>query len=178
MGNPRGVRRDAEQLKELERRRLLGARLLRQGLPQAEVARRVGVHRQSVSRWAEQLQQGGRKALQSAGRSGRKARLGAAELKRIVRGLERGPESLGYQTGLWTAGRVADLIERECGVKFSAVQAWRILRQLGWTPQRPVGRALERDEEKIRRWKQQRWPAIKKKPGKKGASSFSWTKAD
>ncbi len=50
MGNPRGVRRNAEQLKELEQRRLLGAQLLRQGVPQAEVARRVGVHRQSVSR--------------------------------------------------------------------------------------------------------------------------------
>ena len=178
MGNPTGVRRDAEQLKELERRRLLGAQLLRQGVPQAEVARRVGVHRQSVSRWAEQLQRGGRQALQSTGRTGRKPRLGSAELKRIGRGLERGPEALGYETGLWTAGRVADLIERESGVKFSAVQAWRILRQLGWTPQRPVGRALERDGEKIRRWKQQRWPEIKKKPPKKGASSSSSTKAD
>jgi len=178
MGNPRGVRRDAEQLKELEQRRLLGARLLRQGVPQAEVARRVGVHRQSVSRWAEQLQLGGRQALKSAGRIGRKPRLGPAELKRILRGLQRGPEALGYETGLWTVWRVADLIERECGVKFSAVQAWRILRQLGWTPQRPTGRALERDEETIRRWKQQRWPEIKKKPKKKGASSSSSTKAD
>src|ERR1700677_869612 len=144
MGNPRGVRRNAEQLKELERRRLLGARLLRQGGPQAEVAGRAGVHRQSVSRWAEQLQHGGRLALQSAGRTGRKPRLGPAELKRIVWGLQRGPQALGYETGLWTAWRVADLIEREFGVKFSAVQAWRILRQLGWTPQRPAGRALER----------------------------------
>jgi transposase len=154
MGNPRGVRRNTEQLKELEQRRLLGANLLRQGVPQAEVARRVGVHRQSVSRWAEQLQRGGRQALKS------------------------GPEALGYESGLWTAGRVADLIERECGMKFSAVQAWRILRQLGWTPQRPIGRALERNEEKIRRWKQQRWPEIKKKPKKKGASSSLSTKAD
>jgi transposase len=178
MGNPRGVRRDAEQLKELERRRLLGAQLLRQGVPQAEVARRVGVHRQSVRRWAEQLQHGGRQALQSAGRTGRKPRLGPGELKRVVRGLERGPQALGYVTGLWTAWRVADLIERECAVKFSAVQAWRILRQLGWTPQRPAGRALERDEEKIRHWKRQRWPEIKKKPKKKGASSSSSTKAD
>jgi len=137
MGNPRGVRRNAEQIKELEQRRLLGARLLRQGVPQAEVARRVGVHRQSVSRWAEQLQHGGRPALKSAGRLGRKPRLGPAELKRIVQALERGPQALEYETGLWTAWRVADLIERECAVKFSAVQAWRILRQLGWTPQRP-----------------------------------------
>jgi transposase len=178
MGNPRGVRRNAEQLQELERRRLLGARLLRQGVPQAEVARQVGVHRQSVSRWAAQLQRGGRQGLKSTGRIGRKPRLGSAELKRVVRGLERGPEALGYESGLWTAWRVADLIERECGVKFSAVQAWRILRRLGWTPQRPVGRALERDEEKIRRWKQQRWPGIIKKPKKKGASSSSSTKAD
>jgi len=177
MGNPRGVRRNTEQLKELEQRRLLGGRLLREGLPQAEVARRVGVHRQSVSRWAEQLQHGGRQALHSAGRTGRKPRLGPAELKRIVQGLKRGPEALGYESGLWTAWRVADLIERECGVKFSDVQAWRILRQLGWTPQRPAGRARERDEEKIRRWKQQRWPEIKKKPKKKGASSSSSTKA-
>lgn len=178
MGNPRGVRRNAERLKELERRRLLGARLLRQGVPQAEVARRVGVHRQSVSRWAEQLRRGGREALHSASRTGRKPRLDPSELKRIVRALERGPQALGYETGLWTTGRVADLIERECGVKFSSVQAWRILRQLGWTPQRPAGRALERDEEKIRRWKRRRWPQIKKKPEKKRASSSSSTKAD
>jgi hypothetical protein len=57
-------------------------------------------------------------------------------------------------------------------------QAWRMLRQLGWSCQRPVGRALERDEEKIRRWKQKRWPEIKKKSKKSGAPSSSSTKAD
>jgi len=178
MGNPRGVQRDTEKLKELEQRRLLGARLLRQGVPQAEVARRLGVHRQSVSRWAQQQGQGGRKALKSAGRTGRKPRLGPAELKRLVRGLKRDPEVLGYESGLWTAARVAHLIEIECGVRYHPVQAWRILRQLGWTPQRPASRALERDEEKIRRWKQQRWPEIKKKRKKKGASSSLSMKAD
>ena len=114
MGNPKGVRRDFEKL---ERRRWLAAGLLRQGVPQAEVARQVGVHRQSVSRWAQQLADGGRQALQNAGRAGRKPRLSPADLRRIERGLQRGPEALGYETGLWTAWRVADLIERECGVK-------------------------------------------------------------
>jgi hypothetical protein len=56
---------------------------------------------------------------------------------------------------------VVDLIERQCGVKYSTVQAWRVLRSLGWTPQRPVGRAVERDEEAIRRWKRKRWPELK-----------------
>src|ERR1700758_3753953 len=118
MGNPRGGRRDAEQLKELERRRLSGARLLRQGVPQAEVARRVGVHRQSVGRWAQQLAGGGRRALKKARRARRKPRLKAADLRRIERGLKRGPQALGYETNLWTAWRVAHLIESECGVRY------------------------------------------------------------
>jgi len=174
MGNAAGVRRDFQKL---ERRRLLGARLLRRGVPQAEVARRVGVHRQSVSRWAEQLKQGGMQALKQTGRAGRRPRLCPDDLRRVERGLKRGPQALGYETGLWTAWRVAHLIEQECGVKYHTSQAWRILRQLGWSCQRPVGRALERDEEKIRRWKRERWPEIKKKPEKRAAPSYSSTKA-
>jgi transposase len=175
MGNPKGVRRDFAALEE---RRLLGARLLRQGVPQAEVARQVGVHRQSVSRWAEQLKQGGQRALKKAGRAGRKPRLNAADLQRIEHGLKRGPEALGYETSLWTTWRVAHLIEEECGIRYHPSQAWRILQQLGWSCQRPVGRALERNEAKIRQWKQKRWPEIKKKPRKKGARSSSSMKAD
>ena len=65
--NPAGVRRDFD---ELERRRLAAVDLLRQGIHQAEVARRVGAHRQSVSRWAKQLEQGGKRALRKAARAG------------------------------------------------------------------------------------------------------------
>jgi transposase len=116
--------------------------------------------------------------LKKAGHAGRRARLRPEDLRRIERGLKGGPQALGYETSLWTSWRVAHLIEQECGVKYHPWQAWRILRQLGWSCQRPVGRALERDEEKIRRWKQQRWPEIKKKPKKKAAPSSSSTKAD
>jgi transposase len=175
MGNPKGVRRDFGKLEE---RRFLAARLLRQGVAQAEVARRVGVHRQSVGRWAQQLAGGGPRALKKAGRAGRKPRLKAADLRRIERGLKRGPQALGYETNLWTSWRVAHLIESECEVRYHPSQAWRILRQLGWSCQRPVGRALERDEEKVRKWKRKRWPEIKKKPEKKGVPSSSSTKAD
>jgi transposase len=175
MGNPAGVRRDFDKL---ERRRLDAVDLLRQGIHQAEVARRVGAHRQSVNRWARQLEQGGKRALRKAGRAGRKPRLTAEHLRRIEIGLKRGPQALGFETALWTSWRVAYLIERECGVKYHSSQAWRILRQLGWSCQRPTGRALERDEEKIREWKQKRWPEIKKKPARKAAPSSSSTRAD
>src|ERR1700693_1171271 len=175
MGNPAGVRRDFQALEE---RRLRAARLLKKGIHQSEVARRVGAHRQSVSRWARQLEATGRSGLRKAGRAGRKPRLKVEDLQKIERGLKRGPEALGYETGLWTAGRVAHLIEEECGVHYHASQAWRILRQLGWSCQRPSGRALERDEVAIRRWKKERWPEIKKKPKNRGGSSSSSMKAD
>jgi transposase len=136
------------------------------------------VHRQSVNRWAKQLAAGGQKALRKAGRAGRKPRLSAADRRRIVEGLKRGPEALGYETGLWTSWRVADLIERECGVRYTNVHVWRILRELGWSCQRPVGRAWERDEKAIRRWKRVRWPEVKKTPKNKGAPSSSSTNRD
>ena len=108
------------------------AKLLKQGVSQSEVARRLGVHRQSVIRWARQLVQSGRAGLKKAGRAGRKPRLSGADLKQIEHALKRGPEALGYATGLWTASRVRQLIEDQCGVRYHEAHVWRILRQLGW----------------------------------------------
>ena len=114
MGHPAGVKRDRVKL---EQRRMQGARLLQRGVSEAEVARRVGVHRQSVNRWGQQLAKGGRQALKRAPRTGRPPQLSPGDRKRIEQGLKRGPQALGYRTGLWTAGRVADLIQHECGVQ-------------------------------------------------------------
>jgi transposase len=175
MGHPAGVKRDRVKL---ERRRLDAAQLLKKGVSEAEVARRLGVHRQSVNRWAQQLAAGGRAALKRAPRTGRPPHLSPTDRRRVERGLKRGPEALGYRTSLWTAWRVADLIERECGVKYSTVHAWRVLRALGWTPQRPAGRAVERNEAAIAEWKRVRWPKLKRTPND-GPTRSSWsTKAD
>src|ERR1019366_5349030 len=165
MGNPAGVRRDFEAL---ERRRMKAAELLRQGVSQSEVARRLGGHRQSVIRWARRLAHSGKAGLKKAGRAGRKPRLSGAQLKQIEHALKRGPEALGYATGLWTASRGRELIEDRCGVRYHQAHVWRILRQLGWSCQRPSGRALERDEEAIRYWKRVGWPRIKKKGSASG----------
>ena len=175
MGNPAGVRRDFEGL---ERRRMEAADLLRRGVAEAEVARRVGVHRQSVNRWAMQLAESGRRGLRKAGRAGRKSRLSDGDRRRIEKGLKRGSEGLGYEAGLWTTKRVAELIRLEAGVEYHPAHVWKILRQLGWSCQRPVGRALERDEKAIERWKKERWPELKKKPAARGVRSSSSTRAD
>jgi transposase len=174
MGNPAGVRRD---FGALERRRMEAAELLRQGVSQSEVARRLGVHRQSVIRWVRQLEQAGRAGLRQAGRAGRRPRLNGVQLRQLEQALKRGPEASGYASGLWTASRVGALIEELCGVRYHEAHVWRILRRLGWSCQRPTGRALERDEKAIREWKKVEWPRIKKKPSARSGRSSSSTRA-
>ena len=150
---------------------------MRQGFNQSEVARRVKVCPQTVSRWAKAVSEDGAKALRAAGRAGRKPLLDEKQRERLVARLLEGPEKLGYETPLWTCERVAHLIEQEFGVRYHAGHVWKLLRQLNWSPQRPAGRALERNEEAIVEWKRKTWPAIKKKPKKKAARSSSSTKA-
>lgn len=175
MGHPAGMRRDFQAL---ERRRLEAAKLLAQGLSEAEVARRVGAHRQSVNRWARALAEGGKRALKHPGRAGRKPRLDAKGLKRIERALKRGPQAFGYETDLWTTERIRALIEQETGVRYHPGHVWKILRKLDWSCQRPTGRAKERDEKAIAHWKKVRWPEVKKTPRKKDEPSSSSTRPD
>lgn len=155
-------------LKALEQRRLRAARLLKHGYTEAEVARRCQVTRQSVNRWARQLAAAGKPALR-AKRLGRPPRLKAAQRTELVRLLKKGALAEGFATEIWTLPRVAEVIRRHFGVRYTPTHVWRLLGSLGWSPQRPDRRALERDEQAIARWKQKRWPALKKTPQNRGA---------
>ena len=175
MGNPKGVKRDFQAL---EKRRFEAMRLLDQGLNQCETARRLKVARQTVSAWRRQYRRQGVAGLRRAGRAGRKPLLDAAQRERLTALLLEGPEAHGFPTPLWTCPRVARLIGDEFGVDYHEGHVWKILRGLGWSPQRPVGRARERNEAAIRSWQRKTWPGIKKKPTTKAARWSSSTKAD
>src|ERR1700688_1618851 len=175
MGNPAGVRRDFDAL---ERRRFQALRLVRQGLNQSEVARRLRVVRQSVARWAALDRKRGERALRQAGRAGRKPRLTEPQKTKLEQRLLAGPEGLGHAPSLRRSERAAPLIEPEFGVRYHPGHVWKLLVSLGWSCQRPVGRALERNEQAIRHWKKVRWPDIKKKPKKSSERSSFSTKAD
>lgn len=139
----------------------------------AEIARQLKASRQSVSRWYVEWRRGGVKALQGAGRAGRKPKLDGEDLKRIDKALRQGARSHGFDTDLWTLPRVAAVIKRVTGVHYHSGHVWKILGTMDWTLQRPAKRARERDEEKVQLWLKTRWPAVKKKlgAGKPGSSS-------
>jgi len=151
-----------EKLKELERRRRRAARLLAAGTPQAEVARRVAVSRQSVSHWEKLRQEGGMDALRRPKRFGRPRKLSDSQCEELIGLLKAGALAAGFATELWTLPRIASLIEQRFTVRLTEPSVWRLLGALGWSVQRPAGRARERDEKAIRTWKAKRWPALKK----------------
>jgi len=149
---------------ELERRRYRAIQLLEDGYDAGEVARRVGVDRRSVRRWKAARREGGDQALKARAVSGRPPKLTAIQKVNLEAALLAGPEAAGFATDLWTCPRVRELIRKRFRVRYHVDHIGRLLRALGWSPQRPQRRAVERDEEKIRGWVKKSWPRIKKKP--------------
>jgi transposase len=158
----------------LEQRRLEAARMFAHGATQAEVARTFGVSAQAACVWYRRWHQGGEAALRGAGRAGRRPRLSPAELDAVDQALRSGPQAFGFATELWTLARIAAVIEQLTGVRFHPGHVWRLLRRLGWSPQRPARVARERDEAEIARWREQEWPRIKGGRASAAPGSASW----
>ena len=149
---------------ELEQRRRRALVLLEQGLPPVTVAQRLGVDRRSVRRWKAAVRRQGPGALAARRATGRPPKLSARHRHRLEQSLLAGAQAAGFDNDLWTCPRVAQLIRRRFGIGYHVDHLGRLLRSLGWSPQRPERRARERDENQIRRWIKVQWPRIKKKP--------------
>ena len=171
MARPRG------SAQELERRRHRAMKLLDEGRSLHEVGERIGCHASSVMRWRDARRQGGRKALKVRKASGRPSKLSEKQRAKLLELLLEGAMAHGYRTELWTTQRVAGLIEARFGVMYHRDHVGRLMRSLGWSCQKPERRAVERDEEAIKRWKRMAWPEVKKTPRGWGPTSSSPTKA-
>ncbi|HUT53755.1 MAG TPA: winged helix-turn-helix domain-containing protein [bacterium] len=154
----------------MEQRRLAAAKLFKQGVAQAEVARQLGVSRQAASVWFAAWKRRGNKGLAAAGRAGRKPRLTVSQLQKVERALLKGPRAHGLDADLWSLPRIAEVIVRQTGVRYHPGHVWRVMRDLGWSAQKPQPKARERDEAAIHHWKTRSWPNIKKKPAATGRS--------
>lgn len=154
------------------------AEYFEQGKGASEVARLLGVRRQSAHGWLQAWRKAGVKALTSKGAAGPKARLSVQQKATVMKAIVEGPKAHGHPTEVWTLPRVAKLIEEQTGERYHTGHVWWILREMGLSCQQPTRRAIERDEEAIEAWTKQGWPNLKKKRGAKTARSSSSTKAD
>lgn len=154
--------------------RLRVMRAVRAGMSQAEAARVFGVSRQSVNGWARRRRERGWAALRARPR-GRPRVLylkpyQAATVVRLI--TDRCPDQLKMPFALWTREAVRDLIHRRCGVRLSVWTVGRYLRRWGFTPQKPLRRAYERDPDAVRRWLKKEYPAIRALARREQATIF------
>ena len=154
------TRRDLEGM---EQRRREGMRLLACGTLQAEVARRCGVSRPTAMRWERQRKATNRAAWKRRP-LGRPPKLGRSAKEQLEKALLQGAQAHGFLNDLWTLPRVAEVIHRQSGVRLHPGHVWRVLGGMGWSIQRPSGKAAQRDEAAISRWRKYTWPALKKSP--------------
>ena len=161
---------------ELERRRRTAIRLLDTGHGVRETARLVGAAASSVSRWQAAWRTRGADGLRPKTPPRPQPRLTADQRRRLAERLLEGAAAHGHPNDLWTLRRVRALIERQFRVAYGLTQVWRILRALGFSPQKPRQLARERDETAIRQWREQTWPALEKKRGRRAAASSSATR--
>lgn len=141
------------------------------GMNHAEAARVFGVARGTVSKWMGWWREKGKEAFKP-GRRGRPGGISlepwqAAQTVRLVR--ENHPEQLRLPFVLWTREAVAGLIEERHGVKLSVWTVGRYLKRWGFTPQKPVRRAFERNPEAVRQWLEEEYHAIRALARREGA---------
>jgi transposase len=154
---------------ELERRRRRAVDLLRQGQSPTLVAHILGVDRSSLCRWRQQAAHGP-EALAARPHPHRPPLLSAEQLAELEALLAQGAAAHGWPNELWTAARVAEVIDRRFGVRYHHDHVGRFLRQrLGWTPQKPRRLARERDEAAVLDWQVQQFPRIARAAQERGA---------
>jgi transposase len=147
-----------------EGRRLRAWELKQEGWKQQDIARALGVSKGAVSQWMKRAKQEGIEALKHRPPPGAKARLSEGERAKLPELLAQGAPAHGFRGEVWTCARVAEVIRKEFGVSYHPAHVSRLLRALGLSLQKPVRQANQRDEEAIRRWKEERWPELKKGP--------------
>jgi len=146
----------------MEERRLAGGRLVKEGkLSQAEISRQLGVSRATVSEWAKIVKSKGIRGLRKRKAVGQ-SKLSKVQKEKLKRMLDHGALACEFPTDRWTLERVRQLIQREFEVTYHPNYLNRLLRQLGFSPQKPLPQAIEQEKELVKAWLQQDWTRIKK----------------
>lgn len=161
-----------------EERRFRALELKRAGWMQKKIAEALGVTEGAVSQWMKKFREGGEEALLHHPAPGPPFLLTEEQRARIPELLKRGAESYGFRGDVWTLSRVAVVIKREFGVEYHPSHVSRVLRDVGWTIQKPKRRAIQRDEAAIKQWLEKEWPRIKRNRKKiHGRSSAETSRA-
>ena len=153
----------SSQAKDWREGRRLGAfELKQQGWKQTEIADALGVSEGAVSQWMKRARQEGVQALRHNPPPGAPPPLSEDERAKLPELVAEGAEAHGFRGDVWTCERVAIVIRREFGVSYHPAHVSCLLKKLRLSLQKPERRADQRDEDAIERWKEKKWPSLKR----------------
>ncbi len=137
------------------------------------VIKTLGFARACIYNWLAKYRSGGWHALRTGQRSGRPKKLSGSQIRWLYKTIrDKDPRQLKFAFALWTRAMIADLIKRQFGLKLSLSSVGRLLLQLGFSCQKPLYRAYQRDPELVKQWKDEVFPQIQKRAKKEGATIY------
>jgi putative transposase len=142
--------------------RLQAAEMFAKDADAGEIAGSLRVSTKSVYQWRRVWRAGGEAALASKGPGGNRCKLDECQLGQLRAALKAGPVAYGWeQDQRWTLARVTDLVARLFGVSYTLRGVSYLLHRLGYSPQVPVHRALERNEDAVAEWRTATWAKVR-----------------
>jgi len=133
------------------------------GWLEVDIATALGVNKGTVSKWLAAAEVRGVEALRAHCSAGHPPKLTGEQLRRIPEFLSYGAEAYGFRGEVWTCPRIVQVIRWEFGVSYHRDHVSRLMKELGWTPQVPNTRAVQRDEAAIKQWRLETWPELRRK---------------
>ncbi len=154
----------------MEEIRIRAIQRVQAGESPEKVIKTLGFARACIYNWLARYRAGGWHALRTGDRSGRPKKLSGAQIRWIYKTIrDKDPRQLKFAFALWTRAMIVELIKREFGIKLSKTSVGRLLHQLGFSCQKPLYRAYQRDSELVKQWKEKIFPQIQQRAKKEGA---------
>ena len=148
-----------------EWRRFRAVELAQLGWVHRDIAEAMGVSDAAVSQWLAHARNAGDEGLLAHPHGGH-VKLTPEQKQQVPDFLWHGAEAYGFRGEVWTCARIAKVLGWEFGISFHKDHVSRMLKAIGWTPQIPITRAIQRNEEEIERWRRETWPKLRSRARK------------
>ena len=159
--------------KAMEQIRIRAVKRVQQGQSPEKVIATLGFSRACIYNWIARYRAGGWDALRSGKHTGRPKKLSGRQIAWIHKTIrDKDPLQLKFPFALWTRSIVTRLIRNQFGLKVSESSAGRLLRQMGFSCQKPLYRAYQQNPKAVEYWKKAVFPQIKKRAKKLGATIY------
>lgn len=157
----------------LEQLRISAVQRVQAGESPEDVAVGLGINRRTIYRWLAAYHYGGDAALKAKPIAGAPPKLDdkqMAKLAKIIR--DKNPQQLKFEYALWTLAIIRQLIAIKFGVNLSETSVSRLMKRLGFSPQRPLYRAWQQNPELVQAWQTKDYPKIARRAKREGAVIF------